>query len=258
MKRLVSFLYAVILMTVIPFDAFANITVYVYSPNNDVYLHAWTADGDINGAWGSGQKMTTTETINGMTFYKQEMTTDRESCSLLFHDNNGNQTADISGITDGTFLFYNGGSNGGKLIVYRGNCIPSTGVIDTGWTSEEALTMKSDGHFHITQKADIQKNTIIDFKLVIGGVWYGPGSESQFIDFSTTYTAIAPDTQYANYRIAADWSKQYEQFDIDVWKDGNDWKMKVTPQNSLCKDRRMYHRTECYMGRPQSRSGNEL
>ena len=233
MKRLVSFLYAVILMTVIPFDALANITVYVYSPNNEVYLHAWTADGDINGAWGSDQKMTTTETINGVTYYKKELITDKESCSLLFHDNNGNQTADISGITDGTFLFYNGGSNGGKLIVYRGNCIPSTGVIDTGWTSEEALTMKSDGHFHITQKADIQKNTIIDFKLVIGGVWYGPGSQSQFIDFSTTYTAIAPDTQYANYRIAADWSKQYEQFDIDVWKDGNDWKIKVTPQNSL-------------------------
>ncbi len=234
MKRLVSFLYAVILMTVIPFDALANITVYVYSPDNDVYLHAWTADNkNINGDWGQGQKMTTTETINGVTFYKQEMSTSEATCTVILHNYEGGssyQTADITKVTDGTFLFYYGGTVGNIFPVYKGDCNPSTGIKDVNWSFDGAFTMASDGHFHIKQKASTNKDAI-NFKYMLGTIWYGPTSNTE-VALGTTYTG-STSSGNNNYTIPAAYSTYYEQFDVEVWYDSGDWKMKVTGENPI-------------------------
>lgn len=255
MKRLVSFLYAVILMTVIPFDALAanvylrsdddhwndNYSDYQFTQvgNTNEYTYTFTPTKDymwfriaVEG-WGNRMQPTKNNDLITVGGSKYAITNANYGDTNAWKINASNYSSITIHVDISEGSSRQVWATGIPKIELHGNCVASTGVYDGGWKWNELFTRGDDGHYHITQKADIQKNNIIDFKLVIGGVWYGPGSSSQLIDFSTTYTAIASDTYGANYQIAADWSKQYEQFDIDVWKDGNDWKMKVTPQNSL-------------------------
>ncbi len=81
-------------------------TVYVTAPEAP-HLYAWNSEGTpLNGKW-PGKKMTETATVNGQEFYKATIISEG-SYNIIFNDGNGNQTADISGLTGDCFFTYNG------------------------------------------------------------------------------------------------------------------------------------------------------
>ena len=92
-------------------DPNASIIVYVKAdkaPN----LYAWTAGGEkakaLNGAW-PGNKMSATETVEGVEYYKF-VVDGLESFNMILNNGSGAQTGDITNITATTFFSYDGGS----------------------------------------------------------------------------------------------------------------------------------------------------
>ena len=83
------------------------ITVYVKSsvkPN----LYVWTDDkAELNGAW-PGTAMSATTDIDGTQYYCQTFAGE-ESINIILN-NNGQKTADITGITYNTYFDYDGGT----------------------------------------------------------------------------------------------------------------------------------------------------
>ncbi|MCM1519076.1 MAG: alpha-amylase family glycosyl hydrolase [Pseudoflavonifractor sp.] len=96
-------------------DPNAVITVYVKGQGN---MYAWGKDNGIDtepcGAWpGKALSSMETVTVNGQTFSAFSFD-GLESVSVIFN-NNGAQTADITGITEDTYYEYDGGSTATKL-----------------------------------------------------------------------------------------------------------------------------------------------
>lgn len=92
-------------------DPNAVITVYCKA-NTAPYLHAWEGSTNFNGAW-PGKQMSTTTSVNGVTYYYQSFPDVQESLSIIFNNGSsgsGNQTGDITGITSDVYYEYDGGS----------------------------------------------------------------------------------------------------------------------------------------------------
>ncbi len=97
-------------------DPNASITVYVTgcdSPN----MYAWGTNGsgaavEPCGAW-PGKTLTEKTSIDGRDFYYVTFD-DMESVNVIFNKN-GQQTGDITGITEDSYYEYDGGSNANKL-----------------------------------------------------------------------------------------------------------------------------------------------
>ena len=107
-------------------DPNAVITIYVTAPSAP-NLYAWgTNDAGAEvapcGTW-PGKKLSETTEIDGKTFYYTTID-DLSSVNLIFN-NNGQQTADITGITEDTYFEYDGGSNATKLDI---NVTPTASV----------------------------------------------------------------------------------------------------------------------------------
>ncbi len=102
-------------------DPNAVITVYVTAPSAP-NLYAWEGATQFNGAW-PGKALTNTEEIEGRTFWYMSFPDVQESLSIIFN-NNGQQTADITGITGDVYYEYDGGSNAKAIEVNRGPVAP--------------------------------------------------------------------------------------------------------------------------------------
>jgi len=82
------------------------INVYV-SAEVAPYLYAWNGDTQYNGAWPGGQLTDKTHERNNITWYV--FTQEADGMSIILNDGNGNQTANIEGLTPGDYyLVYNG------------------------------------------------------------------------------------------------------------------------------------------------------
>ena len=75
-------------------------TVYLEKSSawTTTYIYCW---GGYGNTW-PGDKLTATETVNGVDYYKWDFK-NIESVNIIFTDNSGNQTADISNVTKTTY-----------------------------------------------------------------------------------------------------------------------------------------------------------
>ena len=96
-------------------DPNAAITVYVqaeYAP----FVYAWTEASGLKklaGDW-PGTKMTESEEINGEKYWFYSID-GIDKFNVIVNNNNGGQTADITGVTGDIYLKYDGGSNAQKV-----------------------------------------------------------------------------------------------------------------------------------------------
>ena len=96
-------------------DPNAAITVYVqaeYAP----FVYAWTEASGLKklaGDW-PGTKMTESEEINGEKYWSYAID-GIDKFNVIVNNNNGGQTADITGVTGDIYLKYDGGSNAQKV-----------------------------------------------------------------------------------------------------------------------------------------------
>ena len=96
-------------------DPNAAITVYVqaeYAP----FVYAWTEASGLKklaGDW-PGTKMTESEEINGEKYWFYAID-GIDKFNVIVNNNNGGQTADITGVTGDIYLKYDGGSNAQKV-----------------------------------------------------------------------------------------------------------------------------------------------
>ena len=96
-------------------DPNAAITVYVqaeYAP----FVYAWTEASELKklaGDW-PGTKMTESEEINGEKYWCYAID-GIDKFNVIVNNNNGGQTADITGVTGDIYLKYDGGSNAQKV-----------------------------------------------------------------------------------------------------------------------------------------------
>ena len=76
------------------------------------YLYSWNDNGELNGAW-PGTLMSDTRTVNGHKFFYKKF--DAAPINIIFNKGeggDGNQTADITGLTEGEhFYTYDGGGS---------------------------------------------------------------------------------------------------------------------------------------------------
>ena len=93
-------------------DTTEGITVYVSSSSSGYYMYAWDSDNNsLAGDWpGTQFSSMSTTTVDGTTYYYMTFT-DVSSVSVILSEGDGKaQTTNISGITEDTYITYNGGS----------------------------------------------------------------------------------------------------------------------------------------------------
>jgi len=82
-----------------------SVTIYCKAASAP-YLYSWDSNVvEHNGAW-PGSKMTSSTTIDGEKWWTY--TYDVKPINIIFNDGNGNQTADITGLTTDSYFEYNG------------------------------------------------------------------------------------------------------------------------------------------------------
>lgn len=126
-KKFYTLIAATIISALAATTAQADVTVYVSSSNSSYYMYAYSASVAIDGSWPGTQFSTlSTTTVNGMSYYYKTYE-NYSSISIVFNEGNGgSQTLDITGVTDGTYFTYNGGTSytstdkGGYYVVLTG------------------------------------------------------------------------------------------------------------------------------------------
>ena len=85
-----------------------QVTVNVSAPIAP-YLYAWTSDKNgtvtqLCGGW-PGLKLSNTIVWQGKTYYTRTLSTNNDDLNIIFNDGNGQQTANIEGLTTGNYYY---------------------------------------------------------------------------------------------------------------------------------------------------------
>ena len=99
-------------------DPNATITIYCNSSSSSYYMYVWDSDNNsLTDAWpGDLFSSMSSTTINGTTYYYE--TFDVDEVNVIFNTGNGgNQTDDITGITEDTYFTYSGGTSATQVDV---------------------------------------------------------------------------------------------------------------------------------------------
>lgn len=179
MKRLVSFLYAVILMTVIPFDALAanvylrsgdqwndNVDGYKFTQvgNTNEYTYTFTPTGTmwfriaVEG-WNDRMQPTTNNALITVGGSKYTIASYGDTNAWQINASNYSSITIHVDISEGSSRQV--WATGIPKIELHGNCVASTGVFDSSWNWNELFTRGDDGHYHITQKVDTEKKILL-------------------------------------------------------------------------------------------------
>lgn len=137
----------------VPIGVQADVTIYVLA-NSAPYVHAWdSSDNALTGGWGSSnQMMTTQETVDGVRLWKMTVSTSETTINLLFHDGPSSETktGNINSVADGTYLWYDGSTNGKKL-----STISATTAVSGSFNSwgDASMTSSSTGfrYYDVTE-----------------------------------------------------------------------------------------------------------
>ena len=116
-------------------EASTGIDIYV-DANTAPYLYAWNSDGELNGTWPGTKMKATTTIIDNIKWYKHHF--DVTEANIIFNDGNGNQTADITGLTEGEHFYTYNGSTGyadvtGEHVSTSGNIPACATWVDDAW-----------------------------------------------------------------------------------------------------------------------------
>ena len=119
-------IFTLLVMSVMAVAAHADITIYVKA---DVapYLYVW--NGADNGSW-PGTQMTETAVVKGTTFWKQTFSS--TGFNIIFNNNSGGQTKDITGIISDRYFTYDGNSTFTDVTEEYGGVIPDAEVTALG------------------------------------------------------------------------------------------------------------------------------
>lgn len=166
-------------------DPNATITVYVKAPVA-FNMYAWdAANNQLLGAWpGKASSTLDTKTVAGEEFYYSTFA-DVEAVNLILNSGNG-QTPDIKGITEDTYIEYDGGSN------YRQIEISS---------DEPVVRFSPNGGIFKTETLDVTA-TVANAT----SAWYriNGGAQVNILGPTATFT-IGGDVHYDS-TISVDWS----------------------------------------------------
>lgn len=118
--------------------AASGIDIYVDAPVAP-YLYTWNEAGEHNGTWPGNRMSATTTIIDGVKWYHQHF--DLTTLNIIFNKGEGgegNQTADINGLTEGEhFYTYDGGGNytdvTGEHVKTNANIPACATWVDNGW-----------------------------------------------------------------------------------------------------------------------------
>ena len=89
-------------------QAWADVTINVKAPSAP-HMYVWnSSQTPLNGNW-PGDVVTDTKVVNGETYYTKTISNEN-TVSVIFANDNGEQTGDFSGLTDQVFFHYDGGT----------------------------------------------------------------------------------------------------------------------------------------------------
>lgn len=102
-----------------------DITIYLEkaSAYATTYLYAW--EGADLGSW-PGMVMSETETVNNVEYLKHTFVAPEKAINIIFNDNGGNQTNDITGVTKTTYYRLNSTSGRTDVTVITPTDTPET------------------------------------------------------------------------------------------------------------------------------------
>jgi len=130
-------------------DPNASITVFVEAPAN-CNIYAWSDSKEIFGAWPGKALDGPTVAIDGHEFYTA-VVDDCDSFNVIFNCN-GNQTADITNITEDVYYTYDGGSTATKLDITSG---PKAPVIKASPASGTSFSESVDVTLSVSGADDV-------------------------------------------------------------------------------------------------------
>ena len=227
---------------VLTIPATANVTVYFNSNNGAVYtstgnkpcyvyilkssdtapyIYVWSANGDdtrVNhGTW-PGKRMTQTETINGVEYWKagpfeNSQNYTWETVGIILSNNGANQTDNIW--KTGYFVCaYDGTSSSAYDELPR-----VVGGVADDWSLGYPMT-KSSSNYVLTCTPPWNK---AEYKIVLGSTWYGYGSESTNITAPDDY-AISTSGNNMAIRLArpVTFTLNTSTWNLNVATDDND------------------------------------
>lgn len=126
-------------------DPNATITVYVEAPDGS-NIYAWDDNGKLFGDWPGKALTGSTVAIDGHNFYSVTVD-DSDNFNIIFN-RGGNQTADITGVTEDVYYSYDGGSTATKLDIQAGPKAPSISATpgnNTSFTESLSVTLSVSG-----------------------------------------------------------------------------------------------------------------
>ncbi len=205
-------------------DPNATITVYVTAPSAP-NLYAWgDSNGENvqpNGAW-PGNTLSETVEIDGRTFY-YFIFDSLDSVNIIFN-NGGQQTGDITGITEDTFFEYDGASNAKKLENINITPVPNVRFSPDGGNFSDVINVKATAYNATSAWYKIgngaQKNFTSTAEFSLGAdmaegesvtVTWGASDGSETKTGSVTYTKIAKPSGYVAYfdNSVSNWGSVY-------------------------------------------------
>ncbi len=193
-------------------DPNATITVYVTAPSAP-NMYAWgDSDGQAvtpNGGW-PGKALTESVEVDGKTFWYFTFDS-MESVNVIFN-NNGQQTGDITGITEDTFFSYDGATNAQKLENMNVTSAPSVSFNPNGgnFTDKVDVTVTARNATSAWYKIGngAQKNFTSTASFSLGSdmaegqsvtVTWSATNGTETKTGSVTYTKVAKPSGYVAY-----------------------------------------------------------
>lgn len=167
-----------------------DITVYLEKATayTTTYLYAW--EGGNLGDW-PGKAMTETETVNNVEYWKHTFVAPEKAVNIIFNDNNGNQTNDITGVNKTTFYRLNSTSGRTDVTIIEAGSVvepetPGTLVYNVtvpagtptcyivgefnGWDAGNATKMDMVDETHYTITLDNVTKSM-QYKYICGLTW---------------------------------------------------------------------------------------
>ena len=194
-----------------------NITIYLEkaSAYATTYLYAW--EGADLGSW-PGMAMSETETVNNVEYLKHTFVAPEKAINIIFNDNGGNQTNDITGVTKTTYYRLNSTSgrtdvtiiNAGEVVEPE---IPGTLTYNVtvpagtpacyivgefnGWDAGNAtqMTMVDDTHYTVSLN-NVTKS--MQYKYICGPSW-------DYVEMHADGTSDVQNRTWSDNDVVAAW-----------------------------------------------------
>ncbi len=224
-------------------NASADVTIKVKA-DAQPYIHAWQHDGGGNYTTWPGAAMTKGE---GEAYWSYTITTD-EAVNFLFHNNNGQQTANIENLGNGSTAYFTyDGNTSYTQLPYVAGTINAFGV-DWGASDDNVMTLQGDGTYVLTKVVELKDDADVQAKTVQFGHWYGVSGENSdnlYIHGTNgkagTYTInvyFNPNTFVSSFTLSAAFNGYYLVGGTGEWAVGDKltenngtYSITVTPSN---------------------------